>query len=258
MKVRFFVFSIVGFAVALWISACEVPIEAPPIVEPEDIYYTVTFEVNGGNPAPEAQNVQAGTQAADPVFVVKTDFIFEGWYTDTEFTVQWDFKNDTVTSHLTLFAKWLPIYTVTFIANGGLPMHNPQAILDGGSVTQPNAMTKTGFGFAGWFLDDAFTVKWDFTNDTVDASIILYAKWDINYHTVTFDTGETGIIIISPHENIENIAFNSNAVQPSITNKPGYTFDGWYKDEDKLEQWDFDKDVVTEDITLYLKITPIQ
>ena len=32
-----------------------------------------------------------------------------------------------------------------------------------------------------------------------------------------------------------------------------YTFKGWYKDAALETEWDFDKDVVTADITLYAK-----
>jgi uncharacterized repeat protein (TIGR02543 family) len=33
--------------------------------------------------------------------------------------------------------------------------------------------------------------------------------------------------------------------------KTGYTFDGWYKENAKTTRWDFDTDIVTENITLY-------
>ena len=256
VKVNVFVYSVVGFVAALWLAACDVPIDIPAIPSgPAAGYYTVMFEADEGAPVPEAQSVAEGAKAAEPAPVKKTGFIFDGWYTDAEFTVQWDFENDTVTANCTLFAKWLPAYTVTFEADGGVPAPTPQNIPEGGSITQPDAMTQTGLGFGGWYVDDTFTVQWDFTIDTVDSSITLYAKWDTNYHTVTFNTGETGITVISPQD---DIAFNCNVAQPSISNKPGYTLDGWYKDEDGLEQWDFDEDVVTEDITLHLKMTPIQ
>ena len=37
-------------------------------------------------------------------------------------------------------------------------------------------------------------------------------------------------------------------VVPPIPYKEGYTFDGWYKDLDYIEKWDFDKDLVPEKI----------
>jgi len=37
-------------------------------------------------------------------------------------------------------------------------------------------------------------------------------------------------------------------VVPPIPYKEGYTFDGWYKDLDYIEEWDFDKDLVPEKI----------
>ena len=42
--------------------------------------------------------------------------------------------------------------------------------------------------------------------------------------------------------------------EPSTPTKYGYTFVGWYMDEDfKTRQWDFNLDVVTQSMTLYAR-----
>ncbi|MDR2728249.1 MAG: InlB B-repeat-containing protein, partial [Chitinispirillales bacterium] len=43
------------------------------------------------------------------------------------------------------------------------------------------------------------------------------------------------------------------AAEPANPVRVGYTFIGWYKDEEFDEAWDFEEDTVTEDITLYAK-----
>jgi uncharacterized repeat protein (TIGR02543 family) len=252
---KFFAFFVVVFAAALWVTACDVPIEAPPVADPEAKYFAVTFEADGGSPAPEEQRVLEGAQVAEPGHMTKAGFIFDAWYADAEFAVIWDFETGAVTDNITLFAKWLPAYTVTFVADDGSPSPAPQVIVAGGLVTQPDPMTKTGFGFGGWFLDAECTEEWDFANDTVDAVITLYAMWDANYHAVTFDVGETGTTVTPAKQ---NIAFNSKAAPPSLSDKTGYKLGGWYTDEARTNAWDFNEDVVTEDITLYLKLAPIQ
>lgn len=49
----------------------------------------------------------------------------------------------------------------------------------------------------------------------------------------------------------------SNSIIPEPENpvREGYTFAGWYKEIDCLNQWNFDTDIVTEPITLYAKWT---
>jgi uncharacterized repeat protein (TIGR02543 family) len=252
---KFFAFFVVVFVAALWVTACDVPVEAPPVAGPEAKYFAVTFETDGGSPAPEEQRVLEGAQVAEPGHMTKAGFVFDRWYEDAEFTIPWDFETGAVTDNITLFAKWLPAYTVTFVANDGSPSPAPQEVVAGGSVTQPDPMTKTGFGFGGWFLDAECTEEWDFANDTVDAAITLYAMWDANYHAVTFDIGETEVTV-TPSE--QNIAFNSKAVAPALSEKTGYKLDGWYTDAERTDAWDFNTDVVTADITLYLNLAPIQ
>ncbi len=67
-------------------------------------YYTVKFETNGGSEIKDkkvARTVKL-TQPEDPV---KDDFIFDGWYTDGEFSSAYDFDTP-VTEDFTLYAKW--------------------------------------------------------------------------------------------------------------------------------------------------------
>ena len=65
--------------------------------------------------------------------------------------------------------------------------------------------------------------------------------------TVTFDSQEGSDV---PQQAIEE---GDNAVQPSNPEREDYTFGGWFKEADCINQWNFPTDVVTEDITLYAK-----
>ena len=69
-------------------------------------------------------------------------------------------------------------YTVSFVANGGSPAPQNQTIKQGGKVTEPAAMTKTDYGFDGWYKETTFNNLWNFNSDTVTESIVLYAKWE--------------------------------------------------------------------------------
>lgn len=67
-------------------------------------------------------------------------------------------------------------FLVQFNSMGGTPIQS-QSVADGGKATEPTAPTKTGKTFGGWYSDLDLTVAWDFTTDTVDSDMMLYAKW---------------------------------------------------------------------------------
>lgn len=49
------------------------------------------------------------------------------------------------------------------------------------------------------------------------------------------------------------VKYGKKLPRPENPEKEGYYFAGWYKDIDCIEKWDFDKDVVDENTTLYAK-----
>ena len=140
------------------------------------------------------------------------------------------------------------IYTVNFEANGGIPAPNNQVVSRGGKVEEPKIMTLNGHGFGGWYKEASYIKKWDFAIDTVTSNITLFAKWDINYHTVDFEANG-GI----PVPSRQNIAYGSNVVTIPVMVREGYSFAGWYKETDFINEWIFSSNVITENITLYAK-----
>lgn len=66
--------------------------------------YTVKFDSNGGSSV-QNQKVEKNERAVLPDSPVKDGFVFDGWYSDSEFSVKYDFT-EKVTSNITLFAKW--------------------------------------------------------------------------------------------------------------------------------------------------------
>ena len=145
----------------------------------------------------------------------------------------------------------ISVYTVNFEANGGDPAPENQYLHRDDTVTEPVPMTKTGYGFGGWYKDPAFTQEWNFTTDTVTNNITLYALWDANYYTVSFEANGG-----SPVPGQQNIAYNSKVVKPAGMTNTGYGLDGWYTEADFENLWHFGSDVVTGNITLYAKWEP--
>lgn len=80
--------------------------------EPQTENYTVTFDVDGGSEI-ESYDVEEGAKLVKPYSPTKEGYAFTGWYKDETFSTAWNFASDTVTSDVTLYAKWEKTYTVS-------------------------------------------------------------------------------------------------------------------------------------------------
>jgi uncharacterized repeat protein (TIGR02543 family) len=137
--------------------------------------YEVTFNVDGGTPAPPKQPVVKDEPVQEPAKPTKPDHIFGGWYIDPEGPA-WNFATDTVTEAITLTAKWIGAVTVTFETNGGSDIA-PVTVANGGSVYPSNYQpTKPDNVFDGWYTDAEFSQLVQGTL-TVTQNTTLYAKW---------------------------------------------------------------------------------
>ena len=72
-----------------------------------DNFNTVKFDTNGGNEI-ASQTVTSNIKAAEPTKPTQDGYLFDGWYTDGEFTSEYDFDTK-VTKNITLYAKWTEI-----------------------------------------------------------------------------------------------------------------------------------------------------
>jgi uncharacterized repeat protein (TIGR02543 family) len=211
--------------------------------------YIVTYNSNGGSTVNNV-SVSSGDKLVKPTDPTKKDYTFAGWYKDSTFTTAWNFDTDTVTSALTLYAKWVKIiiyHTVSFDTKGGSTI-DPIQVEHYGRVVKPTDPTKTGYIFSGWYKDSGGTYPWAFEDYSVTENITLYAKWRRAY-TVKFSTngGTKYDPVVSPVGEL--------ITKPTDPVKIGYTFGGWYKEARCANAWDFDSDTVLDNITLYAKWT---
>ena len=220
-------------------------------VEDAPEVYRVAFEYNYDYEGTEnAAYTNSGGTVSAPTEPKREGYAFGGWYSDESLTDDWNFGTDTVTEDINLYAKWtVCTYTVTFNTNGGSDVDS-QTVAHGGKVTKPEAPTKTGYTFAGWYSNAELTTPWDFDTDTVSEDMNLYAKWNINQYTVTFNTnGGSDVDSLS-------VDYGEKVEKPADSTREGYTFDGWYSDKDFKTAWDFNTPI-TADTTLYAKWTEI-
>ena len=135
----------------------------------------------------------------------------------------------------------------TFTADG-TTLAPAQTIDRGGKFTKPAAPSKENHTFAGWYNGDE---PFDFDADTTNAPNVLelVAKWDINQYTVKFvsDYGSFADQTIEYGKLIDT-------GELTIPEVEGYTFDGWYADENRTIEFDFTKPI-TSNTTIYAKWT---
>ncbi|MNB81788.1 Internalin-A precursor [compost metagenome] len=242
-----------GYAFAGWYSDSELTHEynfASTVSSDLTIYakwvprtYTVSFNTNGGT-AVQAQSITYNEKAAQPEAPAKDGYGFGGWYSNAALTTAYNF-NAPVTKNVTLYAKWVKdSYTVSFNSNGGTAI-GAVAVPYGTSVAQPEAPTKAGYTFGGWYVNAALTTKYIFTA-AVEDDLTLYAKWTPIVHTISFNTGGGSSVAV------QKVNDGETATLPGAPAKEGYGFDGWYIDEALMMPYDFSAPV-TGDLTLYAK-----
>lgn len=236
------------------------------VVEDAPLRYNITFESNGGTIVP-AQSILENETIEQPEAPVKEGYLLEGWFKEAEYETIWDFEKDIVTADITLYAKWTKdssaaVYTVSFaLQEHGTPIES-LTVKTGELLTAPEAPTAEGYQFEGWFKEPECINAWDFAVDTVLSDTILYAKWAkgeaetqttdmANTYVITFDLQGIG----AP---IEPITVNNGETfaAPETPTAEGYTFAEWYRETECINAWDFESDIVTEDIVLYAKWIP--
>lgn len=158
---------------------------------------------------------------------------------------QWDAitkgsNNDVLENHLVCNTL-----EATFTADG-TTFAPAQTINRGGKFTEPAAPSKGNHTFAGWYNGDE---KFDFDADTTNAPNVLnlVAKWDINQYTVKFvsDYGSFADQTVEHGKPIDTDKLTIPEVE-------GYTFGGWYADEDRTIEFDFNTPI-TGDTKVYAK-----
>ncbi len=123
-------------------------------------------------------------------------------------------------------------YAITFKSNGGVGAMPIQSVIKGSSLTiSENTFTKAGHTFIGWATDSISTTAeyTDGENTTLTDDIELYAVWETNTYTLSFDANGSEDTI-----NDTIITYNAAIGTLPVLTKDGYTFDGWKIDETEI------------------------
>ncbi|MBO4266196.1 MAG: InlB B-repeat-containing protein [Lachnospiraceae bacterium] len=193
----------------------------------------ITFNANGGkigSDATETKNYRTGSKYGEMPVPGRTGYDFAGWFTAAtegeKVTAE-----DIVSTEKTLYARWTPKkFKVTFDPDGGTcAVASAEVEYDStyGKASPLPVPEKSGYGFDGWYTaKSGGTRVTDETIVSITADQTLYAHWDANKYTVTFD-GNGG----TPSESSKAVTYGSKyGTLPSAT-RPGYKFDGWFTEQ---------------------------
>ena len=214
--------------------------------------YTVDFRCNGGlttdgSVLSPQLNIPHGNTIDPPETITKSGYRFVGWFADQSYSTPFLFGETPITDNLTLYAKWEPItYKANFYIEKG-NLYQTQTVAYNAAPTLPEEPTKVGHTFKGWFSDAECTQVFDFSA-ILTADCNIYAKWEINIYTVTFEPNGGSEVAQ------QTVAYGEKVKRPA-TVKEGSTLAGWYTDAACATLFDFSQDVVTGNMTLYAKWT---
>ena len=226
--------------------------------------HTLTFEANGGS-AINPVTVRHGNAVARPADPTKDKYTFIGWYADPEFTEEYDFAT-VLEADKTIYAKFeltsTPIgdiyvrYDVLHIKqlpDGTYDLANAEvehlsakkdttvtAVIKDYRATHHVNVNRTLSKLTGTAIQPYKGV------DGKPVYTILSVYYDLDFHTLTFDT--MGGSKIAP----ETVRHGLTVAKPKDPVNGGYWFDGWYTDKTYRTPYNF-ATPLTQDTTIYAK-----
>ena len=157
-------------------------------------------------------------------------YTFGGWVDEEDHA----FSSGIVWDDINLYLSKTPItYKATLDANGGEAPKERDVFIDYDSDFTLPALERFGYTFAGWYANDTQVTDgtgcalaaWNFTQDTA-----LTARWTPKQFILTLQNDDSTAGYISGAGAWDYGSMASATAYP----KDGYTFVGWYDEEDEL------------------------
>ena len=197
--------------------------------------YTIRYDANGGTGAPSSQTKTYGVPLTlSAVKPTRAGYEFLGWSTDltTMLTNYAPGERYTDEASITLYAVWRYIpktYTVSYDANGGGNTPTSQTKTEDVTLILTSTIpTRYGYTFRGWATTStATTATYQAGGSyTANESVTLYAVWEIETYTVSFDAnGGSGAPTSQTKKHGQNLILTV-----AIPTRPNHVFLGWATD----------------------------
>ena len=226
--------------------------------------HTLTFETNGGSTIAPV-TVRHGNAVARPAAPTKDKYTFIGWYVDPEFTEEYDFAT-VLEADKTIYAKFeltsTPIgdiyvrYDVLHIKqlpDGSYDLANAE--VEHLSAKKDTTVTAVVKDYSATHHINVNSTLSKLTDTAIQpypgadgkpVYTILSVYYDLDFHTLTFDT--MGGSRIDP----VTVRHGNAVAKPKDPVNGGYIFDGWYTDKTYRTPYNF-ATVLTQDTTIYAK-----
>lgn len=226
--------------------------------------HTLTFETNGGS-AIAPVTVRHGNAVARPADPTKDKYTFIGWYVDPEFSAEYDFAT-VLEADKTIYAKFeltsTPIgdiyvrYDVLHIKqlpDGSYDLANAE--VEHLSAKKDTTVTAVVKDYSATHHINVNSTLSKLTDTAIQpypgadgkpVYTILSVYYDLDFHTLTFDT--MGGSRIDP----VTVRHGNAVAKPKDPVNGGYIFDGWYTDKTYRTPYNF-ATVLTQDTTIYAK-----
>ena len=158
--------------------------------------YTIRYDANGGTGAPASQTKTYGVPLTlSAVKPTRAGYEFLGWSSDptTMLTNYAPGERYTDEASVTLYAVWRYVpktYTVIYDANGGGNTPASQTKTEDVTLILTSTIpTRYGYTFRGWATSSSATSATYQAGGsyTANEGVTLYAVWEINAYTVSFD-----------------------------------------------------------------------
>lgn len=187
--------------------------------------YTVSFNTDCDTVIP-TETYDYGSKITEPTIIpTKAGYTFNKWFKDENLTIPFNFETETLPArNITIYAGFnINSYTITFVTNTTETSIDPITYNYIEEIDAFEPLTKEGYNFIGWFLNEEFTIPFEY--DIMPAeNLTVYAKWEIKKIKVYFNT-KGGTMI-----NELFIDYGSYVEKPENPTKIGYVFNGWYYD----------------------------
>lgn len=197
--------------------------------------YSIRYNANGGTGAPANQSKTYGVPLTlSAVKPTRAGYEFLGWATSRNATTSEYAPGERYTDEesVTFYAVWRYIpktYTVSYDANGGGNTPASQTKTEDVTLILTSTIpTRYGYTFKGWAMSSSATSATYQSGGsyTANESVTLYAVWEINTYTVSFDAnGGTNA------PNPQRKTHGQNLILTvAIPTRPNHVFLGWAAD----------------------------